>query len=214
MVEDYRLYIERMTEALDTLRATLMRNNMDDLAAALDNLPSVYDLPEPAVEETELEERLSTPVSLINRPTPLISEEVLPLQRNVEALRLFKITAVAENTAADNGPNSTITEWTYGASIVKPSINANGAVYTVDDNIDIETVYNGIEEINTTIITGGTFGNGAAWDELDTDVWTGQLQPLQVGTVMLGYLFRSDYTGEMLNYGIVGVANGVKGECD
>jgi len=122
-----------------------------------------------------------------------------------------RIASSAAIAAANNGPSSSTTEWTYSVTPVSLDV-ASGDVTTTDlAKPVITTAYNGMEKGNRSVSSGGTFGNGVKYDDLDDDDVTGSLQAVKAGTIVEVRLFAGS---DGNTYGLFSSPNGVSVECD
>ena len=125
---------------------------------------------------------------------------------------LFRITGSAAIGIANNGPDSTTTEWTYSAEQVTEGISSGQLSYSaVSGGIALSNkLLNRCETGNRSIGTGGTFGNGVAWDDLDTD-FDGYLKPVPNGVVVEAMVITDS---EDAKWGSFSFPNAVGGECE
>ena len=127
---------------------------------------------------------------------------------------LVIITGSSAIAAANNGPGSTTTEWTYSGEQVKESVDESGDQVwtTVTGGLTFTNkLFNRMEYGNRSVVAGGTFRNGVKFDDLDDNDWTGQLQPVESGGVVAVRTFTDS---ENNVYGTFESPNGITGSCD
>jgi hypothetical protein len=124
---------------------------------------------------------------------------------------LCRIASSAAIAAANNGPESSATEWTYSVTPVSLDVASGDLSVTDLEAPTITTAFNGMEQGNRSISSGGTFGNGVKFDDLDDDDVTGSLQPVKAGTIVEVRLFVAS---DGNTYGLFSSPNGVTVECD
>ena len=126
---------------------------------------------------------------------------------------LVKITGSTAIAAANNGPGSTTTEWTYSGTQVKASTSGGYQGWTaVTGGLTFtDKLFNRMEYGNRIVGAGGTFRNGVKFDDLDDNDWTGQLQPIQSAGVVAVQTFTDS---ENNVYGTFESPNGITGSCD
>ncbi len=126
---------------------------------------------------------------------------------------LVKITGSSAIAAANNGPGSTTTEWTYSGTQVKASTSGGYQGWTaITGGLTFtDKLFNRMEYGNRIIGASGTFRNGVKFDDLDDNDWTGQLLPIQSTCVVAVQTFTDS---ESNVYGTFESPNGITGSCD
>jgi hypothetical protein len=127
---------------------------------------------------------------------------------------LLKITGATAIGAANNGPDGTTTEWTYSAVEVTETVVSGVLTYTtVSGGLTFTNkLLNRCEKDNRNVGTGGVFGNGVAWDDLDTD-FNGFLKPVPTNAIVEATLLMGDEETP-LQWASFWFPNAVGGECE
>ena len=125
-------------------------------------------------------------------------------------LQLCRITGATAIAAANNGPENSTTEWTYTVEAVTLDVSSGDLTVTTDESITIEAAFNGMEIGNRNVGTGGTFGNGVKYDDIDSEDFTGRLQPITTSRPIEMVLFMAS---DDKAYAMFSSPNGITGKC-
>jgi hypothetical protein len=168
-------------------------------------------------DNTRLESCVSGPAKILWSQTPSSPpEEVLAVvqigvaTRRVITARISGSTAIA---AANNGPGSSTTEWTYSIVEVEPTVSSGDQSWSdVSGGVSLtDKAFNRLEYGNRNVGTGEVFGCGIAFDDLDdSDTWDAELLPASddAGIVEVELITVSGTI-----YGLFKYHNQATGEC-
>ena len=132
----------------------------------------------------------------------------LPARRIITA-RISGASAIA---AANNGPGSSTTEWTYSIVEVEPTVSSGDQSWSdVSGGVTLtDKAFNRLEYGNRNVTAGGVFRCGIAYNDLaDDTVWDAELLSAATGAIVEVELIA--VTGEM--YGFFSFHNQATGTC-
>ena len=112
---------------------------------------------------------------------------------------LMQISGSTAIGAANTGPGSSTVEWTYSADEVTESVSTSGVLSyaTVSGGVSLTNKLINLRETgNRSVSSGGTYGNGVAYDDLDDATITGKLAPIPTNCVVEARLLY-DSTGAL-----------------